>query len=75
MLYRIPSPNVEIGGLHVADRKENNPKATRLLPYFLQAKGGLVSNTVMLCEVVGDEIQSISLRVAADALQHLQASD
>ncbi len=58
----------------MTDRKDNTPEATRLLPYFLQAKGGLISNTVMLCEVVGDEIQSISLRVAADALNHIQTS-
>ena len=42
---------------------------SRLLPYFLQAaEDGLLSNAVMLCEVIGDEIQSISLRVAADAV-------
>ena len=42
---------------------------SRLLPYFLQAsEDGLLSNAVMLCEVIGEEIQSISLRVAADAI-------
>ena len=47
------------------DRRE----PSRLLPYFLQAADdGLLSNAVMLCEVIGEEIQSISLRVAADAI-------
>jgi hypothetical protein len=32
------------------------------------AGDGLVRDAVMLCEMVGDEIQSISLRVAADPL-------
>ncbi|MGI4829290.1 MAG: hypothetical protein ACRYFU_14010 [Janthinobacterium lividum] len=42
---------------------------SRLLPYFLQASDdGLLSNAVMLCEVIGEEIQSVSLRVAADAI-------
>ena len=42
---------------------------SRLLPFFLQAADdGLLSNAVMLCEVIGEEIQSISLRVAADAV-------
>ena len=53
----------------VRDDANNAPKPSRLLPYFLQAaEDGLMSNAVMLCEVIGEEIQSISLRVAADAI-------
>ena len=45
------------------------PQPSRLLPCFLNAADdGLVHDAVMLCEVIGDEIQSISLRVAADSL-------
>ena len=45
------------------------PQPSRLLPYFLNAADdGLIHDAVMLCEVIGDEIQSISLRVAADSL-------
>ena len=51
------------------DNSNNAPQPSRLLPYFLQAaEDGLMSNAVMLCEVIGEEIQSVSLRVAADAI-------
>ena len=51
------------------------PQPSRLLPCFLNAaEDGLTHNAVMLCEVVGDEIQSISLRVAADAMKRWQES-
>lgn len=51
------------------DNPNGAPQPSRLLPYFLQASDdGLLSNAVMLCEVIGEEIQSVSLRVAADAI-------
>jgi len=44
-------------------------QGTRLLPCYLRASDdGLIHDAVMLCEVIGEEIQSISLRVAADAV-------
>ena len=49
------------------------PQPSRLLPCFLNAADdGLAHDAVMLCEVIGDEIQSISLRVAADSLTRWQ---
>ena len=51
------------------------PQPSRLLPCFLNAaEDGLAHDAVMLCEVIGDEIQSISLRVAADSLRRWQES-
>lgn len=51
------------------------PQPSRLLPCFLNAADdGLAHDAVMLCEVIGDEIQSISLRVAADSLTRWQES-
>ncbi len=51
------------------------PQPSRLLPCFLNAaEDGLIHNAVMLCEVIGDEIQSISLRVAADAVARWNGS-
>ncbi len=45
------------------------PQPSRLLSCFLSAsEHGPESNAIMLCEVVGNEIQSISLRVAADMM-------
>ena len=51
------------------DQERGIPQGTRLLPCYLRASDdGLVHDAVMLCEVIGEEIQSISLRVAADAV-------
>lgn len=51
------------------DQEHGFPQGTRLLPCYLRASDdGLVHDAVMLCEVIGEEIQSISLRVAADAV-------
>ena len=45
------------------------PEPPRLLPCFLPASDdGLACDAVMLCEMIGDEIQSVSLRVAAESL-------
>ena len=49
------------------------PQPSRLLPFYLSAADdGLVHDAVMLCEVIGNEIQSISLRVAAESLTRWQ---
>lgn len=54
----------------MAIEQVSEPGVPRLLPCFVEAgTDGLVSDAVMLCEVVGDEIQSISLRIAADAMR------
>ena len=54
----------------MATGQESEIQVSRLLPCFVEAgTDGLVSDSVMLCEVVGDEIQSISLRIAADAMR------
>ncbi len=54
----------------MAVKQEGEREVPRLLPCFVEAgSDGLVSDSVMLCEVLGDEIQSISLRVAADAMR------
>ncbi len=47
----------------------SRPQPSRLLSCFLEAaENGPDSNAIMLCEVIGNEIQSISLRVAAEFL-------
>lgn len=57
----------------MAGEQSQTPQASRLLPCFLNAADdGLIHSAIMLCEVVGDEIQSISLRVAADAITRCQ---
>ena len=54
----------------MATEQKSELQLSRLLPCFVEAgPDGLVSDSVMLCEVVGDEIQSISLRIAADAMR------
>lgn len=53
----------------VRNNNDEAPQPSRLLPFFLQAADdGLLNNAVMLCEMIGEEIQSISLRVAADSI-------
>lgn len=55
------------------DDQREVPPPSRLLPCFLNAaEDGLTHDAVMLCELIGDEIQSISLRVAADAMTRWQ---
>ena len=57
------------------NKQSGFPQPSRLLPCFLNAaEDGLAHDAVMLCEVIGDEIQSISLRVAADSLRRWQDS-
>ena len=55
-----------------AENQNTTPNATRLFSCYLKASGSeLTTNAIMLCELVGDEIQSVSLRVAADAMSRL----
>ena len=55
-----------------ADSNNGTPEATRLFSTYMKAKDELKTDVVMLWEVIGDEIQTISLRVAAESMKHLQ---
>ena len=51
------------------EQEHSKPERTRLLTcYLTPADDGLNIDSVMLCEVIGEEIQSVSLRVAADPM-------
>lgn len=51
------------------EQEHSSPQRTRLLTcYLTPADDGLNIDSVMLCEVIGEEIQSVSLRVAADPM-------
>jgi len=55
-----------------AERENRTTRATRLFSTYLRASNdGLDCDAVMLCEVIGDEIQSVSLRVAADSMKRI----
>ncbi len=53
-----------------AERENEDSTGTHLLSCYFKAKeeGGPENDVIMLCEMVGYEIQSISLRPAADAM-------
>lgn len=51
------------------------PQATRLFSTYLKANEELHTDAVMLWEVIGDEIQSVSLRVAAESMKRLEAAE
>ena len=53
-----------------AERNNECPKRVNLLSCYFKARdeGGPERDVIMLCEMVGDEIQSISLRSAADPM-------
>ncbi len=53
-----------------AEHESKAPRSTRLRSCYLEAneEDGLGRDSVMLCQVLGDEIQSVSLRIAADAM-------
>jgi len=56
------------------ERESRKQQATRLISSYLKAADdGLNVDSVMLCEVIGEEIQSVSLRVAADPMRRLWA--
>ncbi len=50
------------------EKRDDAARGSRLLTCFLRSAEDLDNDAVMLCEVVGDEIQSVSLRVAADPM-------
>jgi hypothetical protein len=55
----------------MATQRENqSPQSTRLWSFYLEAneEDGLGRDSVLLCQVLGGEIQSVSLRVADDAM-------
>ena len=54
-----------------AEHRNESPQGMRLLSCYLEAseEDGLGRDSVMLCQVIGHEIQSISLRVAPDAMK------
>ncbi len=55
-----------------AENNEGAQPASRLLSSYLKAaEDGLAADAVMLLEVIGDEIQSVSLRVAAEPMRRL----
>ncbi len=57
-------------------KKKPAERATRLFSSYLKAADdGLNVDSVMLCEVIGDEIQSVSLRVASDPMKRLFARE
>ena len=58
-----------------AKRENGTDRATRLFSTYLKAEDGLNTDSVMLCEVIGDEIQSVSLRVAADPMKRMFATE
>ncbi len=53
-----------------AERENEDSTGLHLLSCYFKAKdeGGPEKDVIMLCEMVGNEIQSISLRSAADAM-------
>lgn len=56
------------------EQQGETTRTTRLFSTYLRAANdGLDCDSVMLCEVIGDEIQSVSLRVAADAMKRIPA--
>ena len=58
-----------------ADQDNGAPRGTRLFSAYLKAADDLHTDAVMLCEVIGDEIQSISLRVAAESMKRMEAAE
>ncbi len=59
-----------------AEYENGRQRATRLISSYLKAADdGLNVDSVMLCEVIGDEIQTVALRVAADPMKRLFASE
>jgi len=53
-----------------AEHENGTGEGLRLLSCYFKAteEDGIHSDSLMLCEVIGEEIQSVSLRVAANAM-------
>ena len=59
-----------------AQYESGDARATRLISTYLKADSdGLNVDSVMLCEVIGEEIQTVALRVAADPMKRMWAAD
>lgn len=55
-----------------AEQENGEVRATRLFSTYLKAADdGLNVDSVMLCEVIGEEIQTVALRVAADPMKRM----
>jgi hypothetical protein len=55
-----------------AEYENGDVRSTRLFSTYLRAADdGLDVDSVMLCEVIGEEIQTIALRVAADPMKRM----
>ncbi len=55
-----------------AEQENSELRATRLISTYLRAADdGLNVDSVMLCEVIGEEIQTVALRVAADPMKRM----
>ncbi len=62
----------------MAEQQESGmQRATRLVSSYLRAADddGLEIDSVMLCECIGEEIQTIALRVAADPMKRMWATE
>lgn len=54
---------------HMPDQRSDQTEPMRLFSCYLDpAEDGLAVPALMLCEMIGNEIQSISLRVAAEGM-------
>ena len=64
---------MQAGDDMAADDRDLRAQASRLLSIYVKAaEDGLKRDSVMLCEMLGDEIQSVSLRVAAQTMMRSQ---
>jgi len=53
----------------MANEQDSEVKMRKLLSCYVRAgDDGLLGDCIMLCEMVGEEMQTVSLRLAADAM-------
>ena len=57
-----------------AEESKITPQGTRLFSTYLKADDDLHTDAVMLWEVIGNEIQTIALRVAAKGMKGLDTA-
>ena len=58
-----------------AEAEHESGRATRLFSTYLPACAEVHTDSVMLWEVIGDEIQTVSLRVAAESMRRLKTGE
>ena len=58
-----------------AEESKMTPQGTRLFSTYLKAEDDLRTDAVMLWEVIGNEIQTVALRVAAEGMKRLEAGE